>query len=452
MQPRGATPGTPAAQPRGATPGMQPRGPEGAARLILRAGLLPLEDHLEAYGPLPLGRGSAAGHLIAELERAGLTGRGGAAFPAGRKFRVVAEAAGRRATVVVGNGSESEPASSKDLVLLSHSPHLVLDGIAVAADAVGATSAYLCLGHRTARLYQLLLDAIAARDRARLPGVPVEVVRLPGGYLAGQETALISALNGGAGLPTFVPPRPSDRGVRRQPTLVQNVETLAHVALIARYGAGWFREVGTAGASGSALVTLTGAVERPGVRELPLGIPLGEVLQGAGPAGQPQAVLAGGYFGAWLALPEASTVQVSDEGLRPAGAALGSGVLAVLPESACGLAETARVTAYLASQSARQCGPCTNGLPALAEAMRWIAFGQPGTDAAEWVAKLTALLAGRGACHLPDGAAGLVSSALEVFAADLRAHASSGPCERAGRPPVLPVPGPAGSQRRGARR
>jgi NADH:ubiquinone oxidoreductase subunit F (NADH-binding) len=410
-------------------------------RLILRAGFLPLEDHLEAYGPPPLGRGSAAGRLIAEVERAGLTGRGGGAFPAGRKFRAVAEATSRRATVVVANGTESEPASSKDLVLLSHSPHLVLDGIAIAAEAVGAASAYLCLGHRTARLYQPLLDALAARDRAGLRGVGVEVVRLPDGYLSGQETALISALNGGTALPTFVPPRPSDRGVRKQPTLVQNVETLAHVALIARYGAEWFRRIGTASAPGSALVTVTGAVDRPGVREIPLGTPLGAVLDRTGPAGRPQAVLAGGYFGAWLPLPQAATVPLSEDGLRPAGAALGSGVLAVLPESACGLAETARVVAYLASQSARQCGPCTNGLPALAEAMRWIAFGQPGSDAADWVAKLTALIAGRGACHLPDGAAALVSSALSVFADDLRAHARSGPCERAGRPSVLLVPG-----------
>ncbi len=458
VQPRGTTPGTPAAQPRGATPGTpaaQPQrtGPvtptahlEGATRLIVQAGSLSLEDHLQTYGPLPVGRGPATANLIAEVARAGLTGRGGAAFPAGRKFRAVAEASKRRPAVVVANGSESEPASSKDLVLLSHSPHLVLDGIAVAADAVGAATAYLCLGHRTARLYQPLLDAIAARGRAGLRGVPVEVVRLGDGYLSGQETALVSALNGGAGLPTFIPPRPSDRGVRRQPTLVQNIETLAHVALIARYGADWFRKVGTTGAPGSALVTVTGAVERPGVREIPLGTPLGQLLQGAAPAGRPQAVLAGGYFGAWLALPQASAVPVSDEGLRQAGAALGSGVLAVLPESACGLAETARVVAYLASESARQCGPCTNGLPALAEAMRWIAFGQPGHDAADWVAKLTALLTGRGACHLPDGASGLVASALAVFADDLRAHASSGPCERAGRPPVLPVPVPRSSR------
>jgi NADH:ubiquinone oxidoreductase subunit F (NADH-binding) len=407
-------------------------------RLIRRDGTVSLAEHTDCYGPLP----RQTGKLIAELDRSGLTGRGGAGFPAGRKLRAVVVASSRRRApaVIVANGSESEPASSKDLILLSHAPHLVLDGMVACAEAIGAAEGYLCVGHRTTRLARALTEAVAERDRAGLAGLRIQVVSLPGGYLAGQETALIAALGGGAGLPSFVPPRPSERGLRRQPTLVQNVETLAHIALIARYGGDWFREVGTAAAAGSALVTVSGAVARPGVREIPLGTALGEVLHRAEPTEPSQAVLVGGYFGAWLAWPAAATVPVCEEGLRPFGAGLGSGVLAVLPDSACGLAETARVTAFLASQSARQCGPCTNGLPALAEAMKWMAFGQPGADAAVWVGQLTDLVAGRGACHLPDGTAGLVTSAIRVFADDLRAHASHGPCARVGRAPVLPIP------------
>jgi NADH:ubiquinone oxidoreductase subunit F (NADH-binding) len=262
------------------------------------------------------------------------------------------------------------------------------------------------------------------------------------GYLAGQETALISVVNGGGPVPTFVPPRPSDKGVRRQPTLVLNVETLAHVALIARFGAAWFRSVGQEESPGSTLVTVTGGVGRPGVREVPLGTPLGEVLRRSGLDSPAQAVLTGGYFGTWLPLPAGLGVPVSVAGLRAAGASLGAGVLAVLPDTACGLAETARVTGYLASQIAAQCGPCQNGMPALAEAMNWIAFGQPGADIIGWGRQLTRLIRGRGACHLPDGAAGLVTSALAVFAADLQAHARSGPCERTRRPAVLPIPPP----------
>jgi NADH:ubiquinone oxidoreductase subunit F (NADH-binding) len=412
----------------------------GDLRLIVRDQPMSLAAHLAHYGPLPQRAPSAA--LIAEVERAGLTGRGGGAFPAGRKLRAVADATvGRGTAVVVANGSESEPASGKDAVLLSRSPHLVLDGISLTAGAVRADRAYLCVGSRAA-LARSLAEALVERDQAGLDRVPIEIVTGHDGYLAGQETALISVLNGGRPTPTFAPPRPADKGVRRVPTLVLNVETLAHVALIARYGAAWFRSVGNPAAPGSALITVTGAVRRPGVREIPLGTPLSEVLRRSGLDSPAQAVLTGGYFGTWLALPASLSVPVSVPGLRDAGASFGAGVLAVLPDTACGLAETARVTGFLASQIAAQCGPCRNGMPALAEAMNWIAFGQPDVDVIGWARQLTGLIAGRGACHLPDGAAGLVTSALTVFSAELHAHAQAGPCDRTRQPAMLPIPPP----------
>ena len=426
----------------------RPAAPEpGELRLIVRDQPLSLAEHIDQYGPLPAARlGPKA--LIEEVESSGLTGRGGGAFPAGRKMRAVAEAGTRdtakgsaaKGSVIVANGSESEPASSKDSVLLSRAPHLVLDGIAACASAVGATRAYLCAGHGDPAQVQFLTEAVAERSRAALDKVRVEVVTVARGYLSGQENALISALNGNAPLPTFVPPRPAERGAHRRPTLVLNVETLAHIALIARFGSHWFAAAGTPGAPGSALVTVTGAVERPGVREIPLGSALSDVLQHCGVSQPAQAVLTGGYFGTWLPLPAALAVPVSHEGMRAAGAALGPGVLAVLPEAACGLAETARIASFLAAESAGQCGPCRNGLPALADALNWIAFGRPGPDIIGRVQQLADLVTGRGACHLPDGAAGLVRSALSVFAADLQAHLRAGPCARAGGPPVLPVP------------
>jgi NADH:ubiquinone oxidoreductase subunit F (NADH-binding) len=423
----------------------QPPAP-GDLRLIIADRPFTLAEHADRYGPLPLEFARSVA-FVAQVESSGLTGRGGGAFPAGRKLRAVAEATARSGavrgaagSVVIANGSESEPASRKDAVLLSHAPHLILDGIALCAAAVGAGRAYLCVGHPARTATRLLSDAIAARDQAGLSAVPVELIAVPDGYLPGQETALISMLNGGVPLPTFVPLRPAAKGVQRRPTLVLNVETLAHIALIGRYGAQWFRAVGTPAAPGSALVTVTGAVDRPGVREIPLGTPLGEVLRRSGLTRPAQAVLAGGYFGSWLPLPGALSVQVSEPDMRAAGAGLGAGLLAVLPDSACGLAETARLTAYLASQSAGQCGPCRNGMPALAEAMHWLATATPGADLIGWIRELAGLIAGRGACHLPDGAATLVTSALGVFAADVAAHLQSGPCERAGRQPVLPIP------------
>jgi len=403
---------------------------------------LTLDEHLARYGPVPL---RPAGDLIAEVSAAGLTGRGGAAFPAGTKLAAVAAAAaaaarpgpGQRrrvtAAVIVANGVESEPASDKDAVLLARSPHLVLDGIAVAARATGAGRAWLCLPADQPWLAGSLREAVAARAWAGASPVPVQIQEVPGGYLASQENALVSWLSGGPQQPSFVPPRPSDQGVNGRPTLVQNAETLAHLALIARYGAAWFRAVGVPPEAGSALVTVTGPVRYPGVLEIPLGIPLGTVLAQAGlrPAelhAPPQAVLAGGYLGGWLAWPDAATVPVSAAGLRRAGAALGPGTLAVLPASACGLAQTARILAYLSSHRAGQCGPCTHGLPALAEAFGQIAFARPHPDTIAWAGRLTGLLPRRGACYLPDGGAGLAASALRVFARDLSWHAGHGPC------------------------
>ena len=434
----------PAAAPRRAVP------PSGTARLIAPDSPLSLAAHLDRYGPVPFSAGLADDGipaLIAEAGRAGLTGRGGAGFPAGRKMLAVARqgrAAGRRraaGTVVVANGAESEPASGKDRLLLERAPHLVLDGLVLAAEAVGAVRAYLCV-HDDGAPAAALSEAVAQRESSGLNRLPVRVVCVPGGYVSSQETALISHLNGGAPVPSFTPPLPHESGVRRRPTLVQNVETLAHLALIGRFGAGWFRAIGTAAAPGSALLTVSGAAARPGVYEVALGTTIGELVGRAGGCTEPvQAVLAGGYFGGWLGYQQALQLPLADAALRPAGAALGPGVLVLLPESACGLAETARAAWYLASQSAGQCGPCLNGLPSLAEAAGHIAFGKPDADVLGWTEQLLGLVTGRGACRLPDGTAALAGSALRVFAADLQEHLRTGPCERAAHPRVLPVPG-----------
>jgi NADH:ubiquinone oxidoreductase subunit F (NADH-binding) len=428
-----------------------------SARWVLPDAPQTLEEHLRVHGAPPFAYSGNRGPggeedpaaLIDVIEQSGLTGRGGAGFPTGRKMRAVTRAAERGGpfhsqvgTVVIANGCESEPASEKDRLLLRHAPHLVIDGIVLAAEAVGAARAYLCVhDDRVHDDHGALRAAVTSRERAGLNRVPLQVISVPAGYVASQETALIGLLNGTGARPGFVPPRPSERGVGRHPTLVLNVETLANIALIARHGAGWFRQAGTASAPGTVLITMGGAVARPGVYEIPLGTTIGELLDRAGgPAEPAQAVLAGGYFGGWLRLPAARDIPLTHQALRAAGADLGPGVLVVIPEASCPLAETARVTSYLAGQSARQCGPCSNGLPALAEALGYVAFGQPGDDVLRWTHELLGLITGRGACHLPDGTTGLVASALAVFAADLRQHVEHGPCGRAARPPVLPLP------------
>ena len=423
-------------------------------RLVAPGAPLGLQAHRGRYGPLPSWPAGPA-QLIASVERAGLTGRGGAAFPTARKMRAVAGTAartgrGRRrgGAVLIANGAESEPASGKDAMLLRQSPHLVLDGIALAAGAVGAADAYVCVDGTDPGLAGRLLAAVAEREQAGLPGPAIRVVVVPAGYVTSEESALVNFLNGGPALPLYVPPRPFERGVGGQATLVSNVETLAHIALIARYGPGWFAAVGTPAAPGSALVTVGGAVGRPGVYEIGLGLPASDLIELAGgPSAPLQAILAGGYLGGWVPLPAAAAVPVSPPGLRSAGASFGAGVLIALPAACCGLAETARVLRYLAGQSARQCGPCTFGLPAIADALAHLAWRGRDGGAADWLRSLLPLVDKRGACHLPDGAVALVGSALRAFAADLEGHLRQGPCPDASRPAVLPVPGPPGARR-----
>ncbi len=415
-------------------------GRAGPPRVLPSAPVRGLRAHRERYGPLRL-RGEA---LIGEVERSGLTGRGGAAFPAGRKLRSVFERTGRRGglprrgAVLIGNGMESEPASAKDAALLARAPHLVLDGMAAAAGAIGASAAYLCVS----RADQAELLRSCAAERGAGDPVPVTVAVVPDRYVASEASALVHYLNGGPAVPLFTPPRPSERGVGGQPTLVSNVETLANVALIARYGADWFRSVGAPGAPGTALVTVSGAVSRPGVYEIALGTPLRDVLAmaGAGGSGGVRAILAGGYFGTWLASRDAVNVPASPAGLRAAGASFGAGILLVLPAGGCGLAETARAARYLARHSAGQCGPCVHGLPAIADAMEQIAFRAASGQALRTLYTLCGLVDGRGACQLPDGVARLAASALRVFGDDVRRH-ERGPCPGARGRSLFRVPG-----------
>jgi NADH:ubiquinone oxidoreductase subunit F (NADH-binding) len=325
-------------------------------------------------------------------------------------------------------------------VLLSRTPHLVLDGVAAAAAAVGAREAIVCVPASTPAVHAAVHDAIHARGWGRLR---VRVARVPSRYLAGEETALVRHLDGGPLKPTFTPPRPFERGVGRHPTLVQNVETLAHFALVARHGARWFRQLGWPTSPGTMLLTLSGAVARPGVVEIPGGTLVGEALAlGDADPSAVASVVVGGYFGAWLPAPGALHLALDERELQSSGAAVGAGVVAALPASACGVAELTRVMSWLASQSARQCGPCSNGLPAIAGALEQLATGRAEPDARQRLQRWARLVRGRGACRHPDGAVRLLTSALRTLDAELRDHARYGPCDACARPPVLETPAP----------
>ncbi len=439
----------PAMAPGGAPPGLP--GP-GRLRLLPDAGTVPvdLRAHLAMHGPLrtPAGRDG----LLREVAAAGLTGRGGAAFPVARKLAAAAEA--RPAPVVAGNGAEGEPASSKDKSLLWISPHLVLDGLQLAAAAAGSRSAVLYVP-RNERLHGRLAGAIAERAAAGMDAAGVELVTAPDRFLAGEESALVSRLAGRPALPAYRPVRGLPRLASGRPALVQNVETLAHLALIARYGAAWFRAAGTEAEPGTMLATLHLADGRASVTEVSLGASLAGLLGldarpgpaeagAAGPGvasafGPVQAVLVGGYHGAWLPAAEAARLPLANAALRPLGAMVGAGVLAALPADRCGLGETARVARYLALESSGQCGPCFNGLPRIAAAVAHLAGPRPDPRARADLERWAGLVAGRGACHHPDGSVRFIRSALRVFAAEAGLH-EQGRCSGTDPRPFLPVP------------
>lgn len=344
--------------------------------------------------------------LIGLLREAGLTGRGGAGFPVWRKLAAVAGA-----PVVIGNGSEGEPASAKDRVLLTYRPDLVLDGLRLVADALGARESHLYLPAD-------LMPRLAAHRRG------VILTAAPERFVAGEASAVANAVAGRAAVPSDRTERLAQRGI-----VVQNVETLAHIALIARHGPAWFREAGTADEPGTFLATVGGAVARPGVLEAGYGVTLAELVDGAGGATATiQAVLVGGYHGAWV--PARPDLPVSRAALAPYDASPGAGVVHVLPADACGLAETARIAGYLAGQVAGQCGPCVNGLPRLADALLRLVHGEPDI---EEVARLARSVEGRGACNHPDGTVRLIRSSLRTFAADVDAHLA-GHCRANGAP------------------
>jgi NADH:ubiquinone oxidoreductase subunit F (NADH-binding) len=361
--------------------------------------------HLARYGALPHPR---LDELMQAVTDAGLTGRGGGGFPTAAKVRAVA--GGARKPVVVGNGLEGEPLSSKDAVLLTQNPHLVLDGLEVLARAMHAKRAILAVGPE--------IDAAPAGAAAR--GRRVDVLPLEGGFVAGQETALVNQLDGRAALPSDPFTRVTESGVGGRPTLVLNAETLAHLALVARYGAAWFRSTGTADDPGTSLFTITGSVARPGVVEAERGSVLRDVLAPAEPL-RPAAVLVGGYHGAWVPASDLD-LRLTQRDLAPYHASVGAGILHVLDVGTCPIDFAADVVEYLAGESARQCGPCLNGLPRLATDLKRLAAGVRDHQLPAEIARMSALVTGRGACAHPDGTARFVASTLDVFRGHVSAH------------------------------
>ncbi|MGX1885004.1 NADH-ubiquinone oxidoreductase-F iron-sulfur binding region domain-containing protein [Streptomyces sp. NPDC055287] len=357
------------------------------------------------------GTATTPAELLGHIAAAGLRGRGGAGFPAATKLAAVRDAGG--APVVVANGEEGEPGSVKDRWLLRARPHLVLDGLARAAAAVGARRAYVYLA-----------DPVAAvRVRRALgehpPPLPVDVVETEHTYVAGEETAVVRRINGGPALPLAKPPRPFQKGVGDEPTLVANVETLARIALIAA------RPDLSRRIADATLMTLAGAGAPALLTEVPYGTTLRALALAHGGA-DIHAALMGGLFGGLVA-GRSLDLPVDPGRLAEAGTALGCGAVRFLGPYDCPVTTAADAAAHLAAESARQCGVCVAGSGSIRDALRALAAGAAADDVPAALGRWSRGLRGRGACGLLDAAAGTAGSLLRSFPALVTAHLTA-PC------------------------
>ena len=373
---------------------------------------------LGGYHPL-----ADADELLDEVERSGLQGRGGAAFPLAVKLRAVRDN-GRAAggSVVVANGEEGEPASIKDRWLLRHRPHLVLDGLRLAAAIVDADRAYVYVSDpESARSLEAALPEHAFGD------IMIELFDVHPGYIAGEETAVTRAINGGPVKPTDKPPRPFQKGVGGRPTLVSNVETLANLPYLQRHGSAQFRSLGTPSSPGTLLVTLTGGGRPPGLYEVPHGLPFRELLGLHGVSSEHvQGALLGGYFAGLLnrAVLDAT---LDHETFRGLGSGLGCGAIAVMTDD-CPVAVAASVLAYFDRENAGQCGSCFNGTAAMAAVAGALRDGFATSEDLDRLRRWSVTLRGRGACATLDAATNVAGSLLDQFPQAV-AHHLDNACE-----------------------
>lgn len=383
---------------------------------------------LEGYPGLERARAQGAFWLQDEITAAGLRGRGGAGFPTALKWRTVASSAGPH--YVVANGEEGEPSGWKDRYLMRRHPHLVLEGIALAALAVDSDEAWLYLADESAA--QTLRLAIEAAGGV-LKGLTVHITVVPHTYVAGEESAAIRFIQGGPALPTSKPPRPFQSGVRGYPTVVDNVETLAHAAWIATHGAAAFSTVGTSAAPGTFLATVTGDVARRELLEIPFGVTIRTILDAADPTEPLAGALIGGYFGGYLP-EELLDTPADDESLKPLGFGLGNGAFVAIGRTRCPVTILGDLASFFAASSAGQCGACAKGTVAMRDIFLSLRTRAVEASDLERLEGYGSSLRGRGACQLLDAAALVATRAFAHFRPAILEHSNGGcaSCRRAG--------------------
>ncbi|MDT7042235.1 NADH-quinone oxidoreductase subunit NuoF [Candidatus Nitronereus thalassa] len=384
--------------------------------------------------------------VISTLKRASLRGRGGAGFPTGLKWEKVFHHRSAERYFVC-NAGEHEPGTFKDRHLITHSPHQLIEGCLIASFTVGAKESFIYLNAEFTEARANLEKAMGeARERGFLGknilgsgvNLEIEIYDGHGSYVAGEETAMLESMQGRPAQPKQKPPfYPTDFGLHGKPTLVNNVETLSHVPHILRNGPEWFTQVGPEQSPGTMLFSLSGAVNRPGVYELPLGTSLRHLIEECGggvPNGKKvKAVFPGGPSFAMIG-PDQLDLHMDFDSLKKAGTGLGSAGVIVVDDATCMVRQTLKLSSFFREESCGQCPPCYIGTENLEELVKKIEEGQGTQQDLDRIMQISGYIKGTGFCTLVTGASVLVQNSLRLFRSEFDAHVANHAC------PFAPAP------------
>jgi len=380
--------------------------------------------------------------IIKQISDAGLRGRGGAGFPAGKKWSLTKEC-GSQPHYLVMNGGEDEPGSKKDRLLMENLPHLVIEGVIIAAYAIGATKAFLYINARYKAATKSIKDAL---DEAKAKGywganilgsdfsLDIEVAQAPHNYVAGEDTAALEVIEGKKPQPREKPPFPVTVGLFGKPTSVNNVETLANVAPIILRGARWYRGFGTAESPGTMIFSLNEEVKHPGIYELPFGTPLRYLVEncsgGLKNGKNIKAIMPAAPSSAFLP-PEKIDTPLDHKSMREAGSTLGCGVIRLISEGTCIVEEVLKISEFFTDECCGQCPACRMETNTLTSLLKKVQEGQGGQPILEQFGKVLAFNQGKGFCNLIAMPGPPIESALRLFSNDFEAHLGTGRCPSA---------------------
>ena len=377
--------------------------------------------------------------IIQQITDAGLRGRGGAGFPTGKKWSFTREAP-EQPRYLVMNGGEDEPGSKKDRLLMENLPHLVIEGVILAAYAIGAVKAYLYIIANYQAATKSITDALAEAKSAGYWGLnilgsgfdlDIELVAAPHNYVAGEDTAVLEVIEGKNPLPRQKPPFPVTVGLFGKPTSVNNVETLANVAPILLRGPDGYRKFGTPDSPGTMIFSLNDDVNCPGVYELPFGTPLRHLIENCGggmkDSKKIKAIMPAAPSSAYLS-PDKLDTPLEPDAMRAAGSGLGCGVVRLVGEGTCIVEEVLRIAEFFTAESCGQCPACRMETNTLSMLMKKVQQGQGGQPILEQFGKVLAFNKGKGFCNLIAMPGPPIESALKLFPGDFEAHLATGKC------------------------